>query len=102
MGGSMVGVHPGAQNWTSLFLGSQSDSLLAAPFGAARKELGGKIIRRGEIPRNNFFGNEAVSSNFLRKMSNLLRSLLRGDFSPLNQGVYVIPHWFVPPAHSLS
>jgi len=37
--------------------------LLAAPRGAARKELGGKIKRRGEIPRNNFFGNEAVHRN---------------------------------------
>ncbi|MEK7651335.1 MAG: hypothetical protein AAB377_02290, partial [Patescibacteria group bacterium] len=34
-----------APNWTSRFFGSQSDSLLAAPAGAARKELGGKIIR---------------------------------------------------------
>ena len=33
--------------------------MLAAPAGAARKELGGKIKRRDEIPRNNFFGNEA-------------------------------------------
>ena len=37
--------------------------LLAAPAGAARKELGGKIKRRGEIPRNNFFRNEAVRHN---------------------------------------
>ena len=37
--------------------------MLAAPNGAARKELGGKIKRRGEIPRNNFFGNEAVRHN---------------------------------------
>jgi len=37
--------------------------LLAAPNGAARKELGGKIKRQGEIPRNNFFGNEAVRHN---------------------------------------
>jgi len=40
-----------------------SRGLLAAPNGAARKELGGKIKRRGEIPRNNFFGNEAVRHN---------------------------------------
>ena len=58
-----------APDRTSRFFGSQSDSLLAAPRGAARKELGGKIIRRDEIPRNNFFGNEAVRSNFLRKIS---------------------------------
>ena len=37
--------------------------MLAAPNGAARKELGGKIKRRDEIPRNNFFGNEAVRHN---------------------------------------
>src|SRR3990167_3334598 len=91
-----------APNWTSRFFVGGSRGLLAAPNGAARKELGGKIKRRDEIPRNNFFGNEAVRSNFLRKMSNLLRRLLRGDFSRVNQGVYVIPHWFVPPAHSLS
>ena len=40
-----------------------SRGLLAVPNGAASKELGGKIIRRGEIPRNNFFGNEAVRHN---------------------------------------
>ena len=49
-----------APNWTSRFLGSQNDRMLAAPAGAARKELGGKIKRRDEIPRHNFFGNEAV------------------------------------------
>ncbi len=37
--------------------------MLAAPAGAARKELGGKIIWRDEIPRRNFFGNEAVRHN---------------------------------------
>ena len=37
--------------------------MLAAPNGAARKELGGKIKRRGKIPRDNFFGNEAVRHN---------------------------------------
>ena len=46
--------------------------------------------------------NHRVRSNFLRKMSNLLRRLLRGDFSRINQGVYVIPHWFVPPGSTLS
>src|SRR3989338_8115729 len=73
-----------APNWTSFFLGGGSRGLPAPPAGGTRKELGGKIKRRGEIPRNNFFGNEAVRSNFLRKMSNLLRRLLRGDFSRLN------------------
>jgi len=37
--------------------------LLAAPAGAARKELGGEIKRRGEIPNDSFFGNEAVRHN---------------------------------------
>ena len=37
--------------------------MLAAPAGAARKELGGKIKRRDEIPRSNFFGNAAVRHN---------------------------------------
>ena len=37
--------------------------MLAAPAGAARKELGGEIKRRDEIPRNNFFGNETVRHN---------------------------------------
>ncbi|MBU4455342.1 hypothetical protein KJ586_02415 [Patescibacteria group bacterium] len=37
--------------------------MLAAPAGAARKELGGEIKRRDEIPRHNFFGNEAVRHN---------------------------------------
>jgi len=44
-------------------LGSQSDSLLAAPAGAARKELCGKIKWRDKIPTNSFFGNEAVRHN---------------------------------------
>jgi len=38
-------------------------SLLAAPCGAARKELSGKIKRRDEIPRRHFFRNEAVRHN---------------------------------------
>jgi hypothetical protein len=37
--------------------------LLAAPAGAARKELCGKIIRLDKIPRRDFFGNEAVRHN---------------------------------------
>ena len=52
-----------APNWTSWFFVGGSRGLFAAPAGAARKELGGKIKRRGEIPRNNFFGNEAVRHN---------------------------------------
>jgi len=52
-----------APNWTSRFFAGGSRGSLAAPAGAARKELGGKIKRRNEIPRNNFFGNEAVRHN---------------------------------------
>ena len=52
-----------APNWTSRFFAGGNKSSLAAPNGAARKELGGKIIRRDKIPRNNFFGNEAVRHN---------------------------------------
>jgi len=37
--------------------------MLAAPAGAARKELCGKIKWRDEIPRRNFFGNKAVRHN---------------------------------------
>ena len=37
--------------------------MLAAPNGAARKELGGKIMRRDEIPNDSFFGNEAGRHN---------------------------------------
>lgn len=55
--------------------------MLAAPADAARKELGGKIKWRDEIPRNNFFGNEAVRSNFLRKISRFAG--LRRFFIPL-------------------
>jgi hypothetical protein len=52
-----------APNWTSRFFAGGSRGTLAAPAGAARKELGGKIKRRDKIPRNNFFGNEAVRHN---------------------------------------
>jgi hypothetical protein len=62
-----------------IFGGRGSRGTLTAPAGAACKELGDKIKRRGEMPRNNFLGNEAVRSNFLLKMSNLKRRLLRID-----------------------
>jgi len=54
-----------------------SRGLLAAPAGADRKELGGKIKRRGEIPRNNFFGNEAVGHNEVMYKNKFLFQFLR-------------------------
>jgi hypothetical protein len=44
-------------------LGSGKRGLLAAPAGAASKELCGKIKRRDKIKRGDFFGNEAVRQN---------------------------------------
>jgi hypothetical protein len=52
-----------AQNRICQIFGSGQRGLLAAPAGAVRKELGGKIIRWDKIPRHNFFGNEAVRHN---------------------------------------
>ena len=47
----------------TIFCGGEEKDCSPRLRGGARKELGGKIIRRDEIPRNNFLGNEAVCHN---------------------------------------
>jgi len=56
---------------------------------AARKELGGKIKRRGEIPRNNFFGNEAVRHNEVMCKNKFLFQFFAQNTQPFRRKSWV-------------